>query len=275
MNFRSRGHVTFRSRGHVTNVICTSTILCSPNLVVVTYRSQLQSHVTFWLCGYVANGKNLYLHFHNVYGHQTWQSGNLQWGSPTFKVMWPFDYGVTWQMKKASTVCNSTIPMATKLDRVVTYNQETPPTKLRDLLITWSRDKCKTLYLHHRNTHGHQTWQSGNMRWRDPNFKVTWPFDYIDTSQMKKPYICTSTILMATKLGRVVTYGRRTPPSKSCDLLIIGSRDKWKKLIYLYLQFHNTYGYQTWQSGNLRWGAPCNYSHDLLIMWSRDKLKTL
>ena len=143
-------------------------------------------------------------------------------------------------------------------------------------MITWH--KCKTLYLHYRNTYGHQTWQSGTMRWRDPNFRVTWPFDYIDTSQMKKPYIRTSTILMATKLGRVVTYGRRTPPSKSRDLLIIGSRDKWKKLIYLYLQFHNTYGYQTWQSGNLRWGDAMQlftWTFDHVVTWQIKNLITV
>ena len=121
--------------------------------------------------------------------------------------------------------------MATKFDMVVTYCWKTPPTKSCDLLITWSHDKCKILYLHFRNTYGCQIYQSGNLRWRDPNFKVTWPFDYVDTWQMKKPYICTSIILMATKLGRVVTYGWKTPPTKSRELLIMRPRDKWKKLI--------------------------------------------
>ena len=65
-----------------------------------------------------------------------------------------------------------------------------------------------------------------------------------------KPYICTSAIPMATKLGRVVTYGRNTLPTKSRDLLIIRSRDKNKTL---YLLFHNTYGHQTWHSDNLWW----------------------
>ena len=31
--------------------------------------------------------------------------------------------------------------MATKLGKVATYCRKTPPTKSRDLLITWSRDK--------------------------------------------------------------------------------------------------------------------------------------
>ena len=64
----------------------------------------------------------------------------------------------------------------------------TASTKLCDLLITWSHDKCKTLYL-------------------------------------------PSTIPMAPKIGRVVTYGGGTPFSKSHDLLIMRSHDKWKKYI--------------------------------------------
>ena len=36
---------------------------------------------------------------------------------------------------------------------------------------------------------------------------------------------------MATKLDRVATFGGGTPPSKSCDLLIIWSREKLKKLV--------------------------------------------
>ena len=36
-----------------------------------------------------------------------------------------------------------------------------------------------------------------------------------------KPYICTSAVLMTTKLGRVVTSGGGTTISKSRDLLII------------------------------------------------------
>ena len=47
----------------------------------------------------------------------------------------------------------------------------------------------------------------------------------------EKPYICPSAIPMATKLGRVVTCSERTPPSKSRDLFITWSRDKFKKLI--------------------------------------------
>ena len=69
--------------------------------------------------------------------------------------------------------------MAIKLSRVVNYGKKTPHTKSRYLLIKWSRDKCKTLYLHFRNIYGPQTWQSGNLRWRNPNFKVMRPFYFV------------------------------------------------------------------------------------------------
>ena len=34
------------------------------------------------------------LHYHNDYGHQTCQGGDLPWGSPTPKILWPFDHVV-------------------------------------------------------------------------------------------------------------------------------------------------------------------------------------
>ena len=43
----------------------------------------------------------------------------------------------------------------------------------------------------------------------------------------------------------------------------------------MYLHFHNTYGYQAWQGSGLMWGTPPIKSRDLLIMWSREKWKTL
>ena len=98
---------------------------------------------------------------------------------------------------------------------------------------------------------------------------------------------------MATKLGRVITYVQKTPPTKSRDLLIRGhvrnlkpyncistipigskfgrlvfyswrtqpakSRDLFiiwslQKLKNLYIHFNKTYGSQTWQGGDLGWG---------------------
>ena len=38
----------------------------------------------------------LHLHYQSVYGHQTWQDGNLSWWPPAHKVTWPFDHVVFW-----------------------------------------------------------------------------------------------------------------------------------------------------------------------------------
>ena len=35
--------------------------------------------------------KALYLPYQSVYGHQTWQGGNLPWWAPAHKGKWPFD----------------------------------------------------------------------------------------------------------------------------------------------------------------------------------------
>ena len=106
----------------------------------------LHGHVSFWLYGHVTNSKNLYLLFRNTYGHQTWQSSNLQWANTTFKVTWPFYYVITWQIQK-TYICSSTIPMATKL--------------LQNHVNFWWRGHMtigKNLYLHLQNTYGHQTY---------------------------------------------------------------------------------------------------------------------
>ena len=66
----------------------------------------------------------------------------------------------------------SAIPMATKFDRLGTCIGGTSPSKSRDLLITWTVEKLKNLYLHFRNTYGHQTWQGGNLPSEDPTYLV-------------------------------------------------------------------------------------------------------
>ena len=41
--------------------------------------------------------ETFYLHFHKTYKHQTWHDhgGDLGWGAPTNKVIWPFHCVVT------------------------------------------------------------------------------------------------------------------------------------------------------------------------------------
>ena len=44
----------------------------------------------------------LYLHYHNVYAHQTWSGGDLQLGGPTHKITWYFDHMILREIKTTS-----------------------------------------------------------------------------------------------------------------------------------------------------------------------------
>ena len=48
---------------------------------------------------------------------------------------------------------------------------------------------------------------------------------------------------MVTKIGRMVTYGGRTPRSKMHDLSLRGHVTNEKNV---YMHFHNAYSRQTW-----------------------------
>ena len=140
------------------------------------------------------------------------------------------------------------------------------PSKSPDILITWSRDKLKNLYLHFHNNYGHQTWQSSCLRLGDPNCKVTWSFNNLVTWQIKKTYICSSIIPMITKFGRLVTCSGGPHLQFNVTFWLRGHVTNSKNL---YLQFHNTYGNQTWQGGSLP-------SEDLtyVVRWPFDQVIT-
>ena len=112
-----------------------------------------------------------------------------------YMVTGPFDYMVTWQIQK-TYICSSAIPMAIKLDRVVTCSGQMPPSKSRDLFITWSRGKFKKLIS-----------ALPQYLWPPNFFKITWTFDDVVTWQLEKTYIYTYKIPMATKL----TLGKSHP----------------------------------------------------------------
>ena len=48
--------------------------------------------------------------------------------------------------------------IATKLGRVVTYNEEFPSMKSQDPLISRLREKVNTLYLYYHMAYDHYTW---------------------------------------------------------------------------------------------------------------------
>ena len=75
-----------------------------------------------------------------------------------------------------------------------------------------SREKLNTLNLHLQRIHGHQTRQGADLQWQPFILKAILPFDHVTMwSHVKtwKIYISTITRLLASKLGRVLTYERR------------------------------------------------------------------
>ena len=73
-----------------------------------------------------------YLHYHNVYGYQTWQ-----WVL-TIRYSHPCESHITLSSRGLMTSRdNTTVPMATRPGRVVTYNKKLPIIKLHNPSITW------------------------------------------------------------------------------------------------------------------------------------------
>ena len=130
----------------------------------------LQSQASFWLRGHVTNSKNLYLHFSNTYGHQTWQGVNLPLEDPTYLVRWPFN-------QVSRNKCKTLYLHFCNIYGHQTWQNSnlrwgTQPSKSRDPLIMWSRGKFKKLYLHFYSTYDHQTWLSGNVLSEDPTYLI-------------------------------------------------------------------------------------------------------
>ena len=121
-------------------------------------------------------------YFHSTNGYQTWKGGELPWGTPIYKVTWPFDHVVFWNQvtnyahytsstrvpecqvshdtwkivpwswkitwQKNHYISPSKIPMATKLVRLVAYLEGLLPIKSNDTLITWSCDITRQTNIH-------------------------------------------------------------------------------------------------------------------------------
>ena len=119
--------------------------------------------------------------------------------------------------------------MATKFGSMVTYLGGLLAIKPNDLLVTGfarSCEKLKPLYFHYHSAYGHYTWQDGNLLWRTPTRKVTWPFHIVflqDHVTNWNHYISTTTMSMTIKLCRVVSYYHELPPLNSRKPLITWS----------------------------------------------------
>ena len=80
-----------------------------------------------------------YLHYHNAYGHQTWQDGDLLLEAANNKVTERSDHVVVQSHLTNENHCISTskVLMTTILDRMIIYFDGLLPVKSHDPLITW------------------------------------------------------------------------------------------------------------------------------------------
>ena len=122
--------------------------------------------------------------------------------------------------KLKSLYIHCKVPMATKLGRLVTYQVELPPTVLLYPLVSCSKEII----------YGHKTWQDSNLPQFPLTHKVKWPYDHLVLRYhvtMEK-HISTATMLMTTKLGKMITYLEWLIPIKSHNCIITWNRKiKW------------------------------------------------
>ena len=107
-----------------------------------SHVSHWQNHVTIWCRGRFRSPgklKLLYLHYRNTYDNLTWQNGDLPWGAPTYKVAWPFDHMFLQDDETNWNHCisNVTVPIDTRLGRMVIYLEGLIPIELPHTFVTW------------------------------------------------------------------------------------------------------------------------------------------
>ena len=114
-----------------------------------------------------------------------------------------------------------------------------------------SRDKLKPLYLHYHSAFVHQSWQDGDLPWRNATHKVSWPYNA--TWSLGPLYHVPWYIIYHYMYHYILYYAR------SCDKL---------KLLYLY--YHNPHGHQAWYGGDWPWGVP---SHNITQLFDHVVLR--
>lgn len=87
----------------------------------------------------------------------------------------------------------------------------------------------ETLYLHFHSTHDIQTWHGCDLPWGVSTHNIMWSFNHVVLwTQVTNSYIATFTRQMATKHGKVLTYGEGLPSVKSQNPL-----NKWSREVTL------------------------------------------
>ena len=149
------------------------------------------------------------------------------------------------------------------------------PNILHDPLVSGllrQRDKLKSLCAYDHNTYGYRTWWGVDIQGGATLRKVKKPFDHAILQGHVKYWICyISTVIRtkACKFGRgdllwdVSTHKVKQPFEWTHGYVM--SSDKWST----YLQYHNAYGYQTWQGGYIQWEASFKPTRPInhMILW--------
>ena len=97
-----------------------------------------------------------------------------------------------------------TMPMVTKLIRVMRYREELPPINLHDPSMKWTCEALLQIKYYYQKTHGHQTRQGADLPWESPSLKATWLFDHVTSVRSREIlniYISTFTRLTTTLAG--------------------------------------------------------------------------
>ena len=124
----------------------------------------------------------LYLHYLSVYDYRTWKNGDSLWETLTHKVtcknVFLQEHVTNWKQYISST----TVPMSTKLVRLVTYLERLQPIYLLDPLVMWFwkiKWQTKTNNTQYHCTYGQQTGDIGDLPWGAPMNIATWTFNYV------------------------------------------------------------------------------------------------
>ena len=165
---------------------------------------------------------------------------------------------------KKHFISTFTRSMDPKLTRVVTQDEGTPPTTLRDTSTMGSHDKSKALYLHF-----HKAYRPKLSRVETQD-DLTLPTKSRSTlwslGKEKTLYFHISTQCLGPKLSSVLTQDEVNPPKKLRDTSIGLSRDKSKIFC---LNFHKAEGPQTQQDSDQNEKTPPNESCATWITPSR------
>ena len=140
--------------------------------------------MTFWSRGVDRSRgklKPLYLHYQRVYGHQTWQDGNLPWHLWIHDPLTTWSCEIMWQTK----IIIFPLPKFLWPPNLAKWQPILIDTCLLNHMILWScglvrsRNNLKSLYHYSHSAFGHQTWQAGDLQWGDSNHNVTPPFSHV------------------------------------------------------------------------------------------------